>query len=272
MHVAANTSETQVVSHRQVAFSVEEKNNASISLKTQEGDVVNLSFNNLNKYSESASKTENQDGTSVGEFSIAALSASKYSMSVQGDLNADEMAAIKKMADAITPIAQDFFSQGNSISLEQAAQSLSESMGVIKEVEVRLELSVTQTTSETRAAQPKPVNAPPPPPAPAQTQGISGAPQENGIRNPEALANAVVDSTFHKEGNGSEQGDKILLRGLSDLMEFLKKQLKDFITQLEHSQNQVTPSATASAPQSATQPDGKKTADATPAPDEALNS
>lgn len=272
MQVAANTSETQVVSHRQVAFSVEEKNNASISLKTQEGDVVNLSFNNLNKYAESASKTENQDGTSVGEFSINALSASKYSMSVQGNLNADEMAAIKKMADAITPIAQDFFSQGNSVSLEQAAQSLSESMGVIKEVEVKLELTVTQTMSETRVSTSKPDNVPPPPPATAQTQENSGAPQNKGIRNPEALANAVVDSAFQKEGNNPAQGDKILLRGLSDLMEFLKKQLKDFITQLEHSQDQATPSATASAPQNATQPEGKKTADTTPAPDKLLNS
>ncbi|OGW18942.1 MAG: hypothetical protein A3K09_05580, partial [Nitrospinae bacterium RIFCSPLOWO2_12_FULL_47_7] len=217
MQVAPNTSETQVVSHRQVAFGVEEKNSASISLKTQEGDVVNLSFNNLNKYSESASKTENQDGTSVGEFSIAALSASKYSMSVQGTLNEEEMAAIKKMADAITPIAQDFFSQGNAISLEQAAQSLSESMGVINEVEVKLELSVTQTTSEAHVAQPKPANVPPPPPATAQTQANSGAPQEKGVRNPEALANAVVDSAFHKEVNNPAQGDKILLRGLSDL-------------------------------------------------------
>lgn len=265
----ANSLENQVVNHRQVAYGVEEKNKASISLTTQEGDVVNLSFNILNKYSESASKTETQDGTTVGEFSVAALSASKYSISVQGDLNEEEMAAIKKMADAITPIAQDFFSQNDSISLEQAAKSLSESMGVIKEMNMELEQTVTQSYSETQLAHNKPRDGlPPPVTTGTPDDSATPVPQEKGIRNPEALAGSVVDSVFQKEGGKVEV--PVVLRGLTDLMDYLKQRLQEFLAQhksaLEQSPQNQDSVATASKPQ----PEGKKTPEATSAPDKAL--
>lgn len=268
----ANTLENQVVNHRQVAYGMEEKNKASISLTTQEGDVVNLSFSNLNKYSESASKTETQDGTTVGEFSVAAMSASKYSMSVQGDLNEEEMAAIKKMADAITPIAQDFFSQNDSISLEQAAKSLSESMGVIKEVGVEFEQIVTQSFSETRFARHRPEDGPPATAGMPENSGANSVQKPNapekGIRNPEALAGSVVDSVFQKEGGKID--DPVVLRGLTDLMDYLKKRLQEFLAQhksaLEQTPQNQDSGATAPKPQT----EDKKSADATSAPDKTL--
>jgi hypothetical protein len=269
----ANTLENQVVNHRQVAFGVEEKNKASISLTTQEGDVVNLSFSNLNKYSESASKTETQDGT-VGEFSVAAMSASKYSISVQGDLNEEEMAAIKKMADAITPIAQDFFSQNDGISLEQAAKSLSESMGVIKEAGIRLEQTVTQTYSETQTSQSRHAEGTPPPvtggmPEDSVANSVQkpNAP-EKGIRNPQALASAVVDSAFQKDGGKVE--DPVVLRGLTDLMDYLKKRLQEFLAQHKSALAQTPQNHDAVATVSKPQPEEIKPAEAIAAPDKAL--
>ena len=264
MQIPGNPVESQVVNQTRVAHAVEEKNSASISLKTQEGDVVNLSFNNLNKYSESASKTEMQDGTTVGEFSVVAVSASKYSMSVQGNLNENEMAAIQKMADAITPIAQSFFTQGNSADLELAAQSLAGAMGVIQEANVTLEQTVTKTASESQITTQE---NNPQPPAMADTKS---AQNQEGIRNSEALANAVVDSVFQKEGSKVPQNDPMILRGLSDLMDFLKKQLHEFLSKLSQAKEQP-PQTPADSPapavsQAASQPDDKKTADTTPAP------
>lgn len=237
MEIATHPIESQVISRGRLAYGVEEKNEATISLKTQEGDTVNLSFHSLNSYSKSASETRSQDGSVALELSAQALSSSKYSMIVQGDLNEKEMAEIKKLADTLTPIAQNFFSNSD-FSLKDAAQSLGGTMEEIQSVQVRLEQTITESFSEARVfrsgqndnGQPSTTTGE----KPATGQPAENPPKpEDGIRSPAALANAVVESVFQKEGEKSAQSDPVLLQALSDVMDYLHEKLSQFFEPLK---------------------------------------
>ena len=220
MEIASHPIESQVASQNRFAYGFEEKNSAAISLKTLEGDTVNLSFSGQSNYSKSASETLSQDGTVIHEFSTSAVAASKYSMSVQGSLNEAEMEAIRKIADGITPIAQSFFSNSD-FSLESAAQSLAGSE--IQSVEVKLEQTITESFFEAGSQ----AENPPPPTA---TMGANPQPPKpgEGIRNPEALVKAVVEAVFEKEGGKVAKDKPVLLHNLSDLVDYLRNKLSQF--------------------------------------------
>ena len=76
---------------------------SELSLRTQEGDLVNLSFDGEQSLSESHAQTLTQDNGTVQEFSSVARAAASYSLTIQGDLNEEELAAINKLAAEIAP-------------------------------------------------------------------------------------------------------------------------------------------------------------------------
>lgn len=131
---------------RQVAFtkSIDVSSSTNLTLRTREGDLVTLSSNKQMAYSESAEKYRFQDGATEERLSVEARAASQYSLSVQGDLNEEELAAINTLANKIFPIAQSFFN-GSEIDMEQASASLLESMGEIDYLDLRMEQTTVQT-------------------------------------------------------------------------------------------------------------------------------
>ena len=90
-----------------------------LEIHTQEGDTVTLSF-----ASKSEVSVQNlQAGNGTSQFSssdIQAFSKSRVSMSVQGDLNADELQAVQDLLGQVNQLADGFFSGDMNAVLSQA--------------------------------------------------------------------------------------------------------------------------------------------------------
>lgn len=121
-------------------------NSSDLTLRTSEGDLVTISSSKQLAYSESGKKTHFESGEIVEEFSTKALAASQYSLSVQGDLNEDELAAIEMLVGKLTPMAQTFFNQ-SGFDAGKAVEAMTESFGIIDQVSLKLNKTEVNTTS-----------------------------------------------------------------------------------------------------------------------------
>ncbi|MFQ5444967.1 MAG: hypothetical protein ACE5EK_10165, partial [Nitrospinales bacterium] len=193
----------QVVSQQEQSASVDLRNSAQISLRTEEGDVVKISSNSQRAFGASSSQTSFEDGAFVQEFSAASFAASQFSISVEGELNEDELAAIEDLTGRITPIIEGFFS-GNEFNIEEAAASLAGSLGEIEELEINLQKSAVATFSSSNAfnqvggeavAASNPV--------PVET----GASPESGIRDVQALLSSVLQSVVQSVAQNQGQSE-----------------------------------------------------------------
>ncbi len=201
-----------------------------LSLRTKEGDLVNISFQNEQSLTSSESQTRFADDVAVREISSAAVAASRYSISVQGDLNDEELAAIQRLVDEVRPIAQEFFAQGE-FDFENAAQALSGSLGVLDEIQLELERVITATFSSQTLSSGTPVQAIDPgnaePSDPSQNLI-----DPNQIRNLSDLIFSAVEAEFESQAAQLPESEAIL-KSLNDLILFLQKQLGQVLTPLE---------------------------------------
>ena len=202
-----------------LAFSTE------LSLRTKEGDLVNISFQNEQSLTESESQTRFADGVAIREISSVAVAASRYSISVQGDLNEEELQAIQRLVDEVGPIARGFFARGE-FDFENATEALAGSLGVIDEIELELERVITATFSSQAISSGTPIQAIGP-------QDPSLEPiNTDRIRNLADLIFSAVEAEFESQAAQLPEGEAIL-RSLSDLILFLQEQLGQFLTPLE---------------------------------------
>jgi hypothetical protein len=192
---------------------------ADLNVKTEEGDLVSISFSNEFNYSESSSSTQFANGESVKEFSVSASAAFQYSLTVQGDLNEEELAAIEKLAQSVTPLAESFFSQ-SGFDVGQAASVIAGSLGTLTDIELSLER--TETVSAVREyfdnGSSEGVNQ--------LANDIAGEfPEEQipKIRDLASLVQSVLDAVF----NDSEEEfpEDNLLKNLEDFKNLLANQL-----------------------------------------------
>ena len=121
-------------------------NSTNLTFQTREGDLVTLYSDNEFSYSGSAKKTRFEDGVTLEEISVEARAASQYSISVQGDLNEEELLAIKELTLKISPVVKGFFEQSN-FDLGQVVQSFQDSAGVINSLELNLEQRIYASVS-----------------------------------------------------------------------------------------------------------------------------
>ncbi len=147
-----------------------------LKIRTQEGDVVKLKFRNVEKTSIQAG--EQVDGeTVVSNLEIASSSRTRLLISVKGDINDAELAAIQSVAEQASQLAGAFFG-GNINDAFQAASDFaidgSELARVSLRLSVRERLSFAQTavTNAPVAAAPPPVDAGDDSTPPAQTQSV----------------------------------------------------------------------------------------------------
>jgi hypothetical protein len=207
-----------------LAFSTE------LSLRTREGDQVDISFQNEQSLTESESQTRFADGVAIREISTVAVAASRYSISVQGDLNDEELAAIQRLVDEIEPIARGFFARGE-FDFENATQALAGSLGVFDEIELELERVITATFSSQAISSGTPVQAI----GPENTapQGLAqDAIDPDRIRSLPDLVTSALEAVFESQAAQLSESEAIL-RSLNDLILFLQKQLGQFLTPLE---------------------------------------
>lgn len=246
MDLSGMQSENRVLSSLQTSYSADVRQSSGLSLRTREGDVVKLSFDNRQSLTANAARKESGDGTTVQEFSAAARAASKYSLSVQGDLNSDELAVIDRLAQSVADIAESFFSQGD-VDVEGAKQSLLDSMGgVVQELQLELERSVTQTVTARSFSR---AGAPPVPQAPDQPAPDQPDPSQNaGIRDLGALVDAMVGSAFKGEFEQFAENDNIM-NSLQDFVQFLRQSLSQFLSPLDFQHDSTRPLKTEVPPE-----------------------
>jgi hypothetical protein len=235
---------------RSILASVDAFVSSELSLKTREGDLVSLSFAGEQSLSESLSQTQTQDGGTVQEFSSVARAAASYSLTVQGDLNAEELAAINKLAEEIAPLAREFFASGK-LNLEDSINILANNLGEIQQVELALERTVV-ATFETRSVTRLPEEGGDIP----EIAALENPELEtSGIRDFPALVQATIEAVFETEAKQVPDPDSIL-RSLNDLLDFIRDRLGEFFN---------PPTGLAALPvESAPAADGAATPDAPP--------
>lgn len=209
---------SNVLAHRAVSAQAGVSTLGDLNLVTREGDRVNISFGSEQSVSGSRSQTRRADGTVVQALSLTAIAASRYSISVEGDLNEDELAAIQKLVGVIDPLAEDFFA-GRELDLPQAASALADNMGAVSELALTLEKTVFASVAASQFSDtPQQQNGPNPPSA-QNTNALET------IRDFPALVESVLESVFSRHGAGVLD-DAVLIRKFGDFVEFLKERLE----------------------------------------------
>ena len=206
----------QLNSSAAVGFSVA----SELNVRTQEGDLVSLSFSNEQSLSESRTQTQSEEFGSFQEISTTAKAASNYSISVQGDLNEEELSAINKLASEISPIASEFFSSGE-FDFDDSGDILAANLGVLQEVEISLERTIVAAFSASAFTQlPEGESREVPQDAALNNPSLD----TEGIRDFSALVQATFDAVFEAEAETVPETDAIL-RSLNDLLGFIRQRL-----------------------------------------------
>ena len=232
MEISGVSTQYPAFDHRSFSTSISLAFATDLSLRTKEGDLVDISFQNERSLTESESQTRFSDGVAIREISSVAVAASRYSISVQGDLNEEELEAIQRLVEAIGPIARGFFARGE-FNFESATEVLTGSLGVIKEIELELERVITATFSSQAFSSGSPIKAIDP-----GNVGSSGPSLEpidtDKIRNLSDLIFSAVEAVFESQAAQLPKGESIL-RSLNDLVLFLQEQLGEFLNLLKNS-------------------------------------
>ncbi len=118
----------------------------TLQIRTQEGDVVRLKFNVKDSLRAEAATVED-DETVISEISVRARSTTRLKISVQGDLNADELAAIQSVVEQAGALANEFFAGGTA---EAAALASSIELNPDQLEQVRLRLSLRERLTYTQ--------------------------------------------------------------------------------------------------------------------------
>ncbi len=221
-------SQNNLLEQKSIQASVSASYSSELSLKTREGDLVNLSFGGEQSLSESHSQTLTQDNGTLQEFSSAARAAASYSITVQGDLNEEELAAINKLAQEIAPLAQEFFKSG-ALNLEDSTQVLANNLGALDQIQLSLERTVV-ATFESRTASRLPAED-------RYTGNIESSPslapelETGAIRDFPALVQSTLEAVFETEAKKIPENDPIL-RSLNDLLDFIRNRLGEYFDPL----------------------------------------
>jgi len=199
---------------------------SELNVRTQEGDLVSLSFSNEQSLSESRTQTQSEEFGSFQEISTEAKAVYSYSISVQGDLSEEELEAINKLAAEISPIASEFFSSGE-FDFDESGDVLVANLGVLQEVEISLERVIVAAFSTSTFTQlPQGEDGLVPQDVEAALNNPASSLDTEGIRDFPALVQATFDAVFEAEGAKVPETDSIL-RSLNDLLNFIRQRLSE---------------------------------------------
>jgi len=199
---------------------------SELNVRTQEGDLVSLSFLSKQSLSESRTQTKSEEFGSLHEISAEAKAAFSYSISVQGDLSEEELEAINKLAAEISPIASGFFSSGE-FDFDKSDGVLVANLGVLQEVEVSLErIFVAAFSTNTFTQLPQGKGGVVPQDVEADLNNSTSSLDTEGIRDFPALVQATFDAVFEAEAAKVPATDSIL-RSLNDLLNFIRQRLSE---------------------------------------------
>jgi hypothetical protein len=140
---ARATTESEPTNTTQLAYRRTER--TSLQITTQEGDVVELKFTAKDSLSAKASGCGEGD-TPVAELAVCAKSSTRLMISVNGDINDAEYAAIQAVVDQASAVAADFFN-GDVAAAFNSASTLGIDAGQLAQVHLRFSLRESLTYS-----------------------------------------------------------------------------------------------------------------------------
>ncbi len=150
-----------------------QKQKASIEIRTQEGDVVKLSLRARTMSSAGLAVATSGDGASVGVAGVRTISSARLSIDVDGNINAEEAAAIGDVLQQVETLADQFFAG----DVEQAfASAASLNINSDQLASVALQLRFRQSFSGVALVQQPAAPPASPEPAPVELPVSDAAP------------------------------------------------------------------------------------------------
>ena len=214
-----------LLEQKKVLASVDTSVFSESNLKTSEGDLVRFSFAEDMSLSESLNQQmQTREGDTSQEFGSIARATASYSLTVEGSLNAEELDAINKLAEEITPLAREFFSSGK-LNLDNPSNILDNSLGALVQLELSLERTVV-TTFETKSIKQFLDEA-------DEITNMEDLPSQlpklevDGVRNYPALVQATIESVFKYTEERVPVQD-LTPRSLDDLLAYIRDHIGKF--------------------------------------------
>ena len=225
-----NQPPSRQVALEEVAVSLE----ASSSSQANQGDVVTLSFADKQNLSNSYNDSQFEGDPTIREISSVARAASNYSQVIEGNLNEDELAAIKEIAAHVEPIAREFLSSDpEALDVEKAIGVLTGDQAITEDVGAELGNTVVETLGLATSSNINLDNSAQLEPIAAQGEKLDINIQN--IRQLPELASAAVDAELQKQFQVLNESSKALIvNSLNDLMQFFQEKISKVLEPLSH--------------------------------------
>lgn len=158
---ASGTSDSAGTSSTATAAQYRETEKANLQLLTAEGDVVTISLRSKSRFDAVGASASGAGGLAA-YAQVSSFSSSQFKVSVQGNLNGDELKAINDVLGQVSQVASQFFS-GNVSQAFSSASALGfdpkEIAGVALSLSQRTSLAIS-TVSDGGSAPAVPATAP----------------------------------------------------------------------------------------------------------------
>ena len=206
---------------------------ADSSLQTSGGDVVTLNIAKQQNLSDSYVDAQPEYEQTVQDISSVAHAASKYSQTIEGDLNEDELNAIKKLSANIEPIVNEFLSSSSDeLDVEKAIAVLTGNQQITKEVAEQfanavvksLDLESSEVNLDNRVST-------------GTTSVETEAPEINikNIQKVSELVSSTVDVELQKQFQVLNASSKeLIVNSMNDLMRFFQEKVSQVLEPLKH--------------------------------------
>ena len=206
---------------------------ADSSLQTSGGDVVTLNVAKQQSLSDSYVDAQPEYEQTVQDISSVAHAASKYSQTIEGDLNEDELNAIKKLSANIEPIVNEFLSSSSDeLDVEKAIAVLTGNQQITKEVAEQfanavvksLDLESSEVNLDNRVST-------------GTTSVETEAPEINikNIQKVSELVSSTVDVELQKQFQVLNASSKeLIVNSMNDLMRFFQEKVSQVLEPLKH--------------------------------------
>lgn len=148
------------------------KQRGELQIHTREGDVITLKFSNKVS-AEVSSQQSSQDGATLQSTSVDVHSRSKISVEIDGDLNADELAAVNDLVGKVGDLANQFYGGDVQATLAQSASLAYDTTQLTGySLDLGLKQSIRAYAQQVQLAPPTPA------PIPASTLPVGVVPVE----------------------------------------------------------------------------------------------
>ena len=203
------------------------------SLQTSEGDVVTLNIAKQQILSDSYVDAQPEYEQTVQDISSVAHAASKYSQTIEGDLNEDELNAIKKISENIEPIVNEFLSSSSDeLDAEKAIAVLTGNQEITKEVAEQFTSAVVKTLGleSSEVSLDNRVSA--------GTTSVDAEASDINIENIQKLPELVtstVEAELQKQFQVLNASSKeLIVNSMNDLMRFFQEKVSQVLEPLKH--------------------------------------